>query len=651
MKKWLGMGLVLALLSLPLNGFAEEEKDKTSTLDDMVVTATRSASETGSIGGISASVITAEDIEAKKQTSVDEILKGIPGLDIAQNGGPGTTASVFLRGADSKNTLVLVDGVMLNDPSSPNRNANIGALTADNIERIEVIRGPSSVLYGSNATAGVINIITKKGKDKPSVYLGAEGGSYNTWREYGGISGKSGIFNYALSASHLYTEGFSTADDDNDRIPHDGNTVEKDGHKNATVSGKFGVDINPDFDVNLVVRYFDTETDTDDSANGYVGDRFGPAGPPTWSAPAQPNGKKDARVESKHGLGKLTVHNFFMDRFLESTFSYQASKLDRKTFDNDNAQKYNYDGQTQEVSWQGSLDFDGADVLTLGTSYFMEEMKSNSIDSKDADTTSVWVQNQFFVGQGLDVVAGLRYDHHDRFDGKTTWRVAPAYTFQGTETTLKASYGTGFRAPSLFELYSSYGNKDLKPEESEGWDVGVEQGFLDRTLKLNVTYFYMEYTNRIGYDTGTSKYNQLPGDTLSHGVETSIQWLPSDILDFTFAYTYNDTKDHNGEKLVRRPENKFSLNTQYRPMEKLSLNLDLHWVSDREAYSGAKDKDGNSVDVLESYFLANIAASYDLTDHVQLYGRVDNIFDEDYEEAWGYATPGLSGYAGVKLNF
>lgn len=643
--------LVLStFLTLPALGLSQEETQSASaeTLDDIVVTATRIESSVGKIGGISATVINAEDIEAKQQPTVEEVLKGIPGIDIVSNGGPGTQSSVFIRGADSKNTLVLVDGIMFNDPSSPNRNADLGNLTTENIERIEVIRGPSSVLYGSNATAGVINIITKKGQNKPSIYAGGEGGSYNTWKGYGGASGAVDRFNFSLSASYINTDGFSIANDDNDQIPHAGNTSEDDSWNNTTLSGKFGFDITPDFDINAVLRYLNSETDMDDSGPGYAGDRFD-----GWPSTANPTGAKEQRTENEQFFGKVNLHNYFFDRFFESNFSYQGSDQDRQSYDNDGNKSYDYNGKTQEFSWQGNLNFNEINLLTFGASYFEEKMKSDSsgINSKDSDTTSFWLQDQIFVGDSLDIVAGLRYDDHDKFGDKTTYRIAPAYTINQTQTLLKASYGTGFRAPSLFELYSSYGNETLNPEESEGWDIGFEQGFADNKIKLGLTYFDMTFKDRIGYDFATWTYNQLPGDTKSNGVETFVQWTPVPDLDFLVNYTYNDTEDPDGEQLVRRPENKVHFNTRYRFLEKAMVNLDLFWVGDRDAYSGAKDLNGNSVDVLNSYFLVNVSGSYDITDHIQFYGRVDNLFDETYEEAWSYASAGLSAYIGVKFTY
>ena len=653
MKKLMIAGIVM-LLALPGHIRAEEGQEELIALEEVVVTATRTEATLEQIGGSSVTVITAEDIEAKKQITVEEVLKGTPGIDVAATGGLGKETSVFMRGADSKNTLILVDGIMFNDPSSPDRGADLANLTVDNIERIEIVRGPLSVLYGSNATAGVINIITKKGRGKPSIHAGLEGGSYNTWKYYGGASGALDKFNFSLVASRVDTDGFSVANDDNDRIPHAGNTSEDDGWENTTVSAKLGVDITPDFDINAIVRNLHSEVELDDWnwLGGYNGDRFD-TDPVTFLPAPNPTGKKERKATSDQSFGKINVHNHFFDRFFESNLYYQVSNQEREDFDNDGIRTYDYDGETCELGWQGGLNFNQVSILSFGATHFNETMDSDSsnIHDKEAETTRLWAHDQLFLGENLVLVGGLRHDDHDRFGGKTTYRFAPSYTIGQTQTTLKASYGTGFRAPSLFELYSAWGSETLKPEESEGWDVGLEQGLVDNKVRVGLAYFSTTYTDRIDYDSAISKYNQLPGDTKTKGIETFMGWTPVAELDLLLNYTYNDTEDPEGERLVRRPLNKIYVNARYRPIVKVLLNIDLYWVDVRKTIETAGDKDGNLVERLDSYTVVNLSASYDVTDYIQVYGRIDNLFDEEYEEAWSYATPGLSGYLGIKLSY
>ncbi|MCJ7601553.1 MAG: TonB-dependent receptor [Desulfobulbaceae bacterium] len=643
MKKSISVAAVLmAMIDCGTAGADEAA----AVLDEVVVTATRTDTGANKVGGTSVTVITRDEIAAKQQTTVEEVLKGTPGLDVAANGGPGTNTSIFLRGADAKNTLILVDGIMFNDPSSANRNGNIANLTTDNIERIEIVRGPMSVLYGSNATAGVINIITRKGKGAPASSFGIEGGSYDTWKVYAGSGGSLERLDYSFDISHIDSNGFSIADVDNDRIPHAGNTSENDGWKNSTVSGRFGYELTSDFELVATMRYMDSEVEADDYANGYTGDRFS-----SWPYEPEPNGSKENHTDTEQYLGRLDAKNTFWDGLLNSNLYYQLSRHDRVNYDNDGVESYDYAGKTQEAGWQGTFVVSKTNDLTLGASLYEEKMESGSsgISEQAAETKSAWAQEQITLFDSLDLVAGLRYDDHDRFGGKTTYRVAPSYLTK-FGTLFKASYGTGFRAASLYELYSSYGNVNLEPEKSRGWDAGFEQELAGGKVLCGITYFALTFEDRIAYDYLTSQYQQAEGDTKTKGVETFVQWRPGENLSLQANYTYTDTRDPDDKRLARRPMHKAGVGAQYR-YGKARFNMDLYWVGERDASGSAKDLNGNPVKTLDAYTVVNLAAYYDLTKKVQLYGRIDNLFDEEYEEVWSYATPGLSGYAGIRVTF
>ncbi|MFK5952321.1 MAG: TonB-dependent receptor [Desulfobacterium sp.] len=635
-KRLLYLAGMFLLLSMAQTALANEN---TTDMGEMVITATRTEISMDKIGGNSVTVITSEDIQAKQLNSVADLLRGIPGIDLVSNGGPGTATTVFTRGADSKNTLVLIDGIMLNDVSGPNRGADLGNINVDNIQQIEVIRGAMSVMYGSNATAGVINIITKKGKKAPSASVKFEAGSYGTWKTGANAAGATEKVNFALSASKTQIDGYSIANDDNNDIPRGDNTNEDDGYENTTLSGNVGVDITDTFNITALARYIDSDGDTD--ANNWGG--FAEDG--------------DDNTESTQTFGKININNKFFNNFLDSNLSWQMSQQDRDYFE-DGEQTSTYDGNTDTFTWQGDLNFD-LHVLSIGASYLDETMKSESFGlyasqfkEKSVDTKSYWIQDQLIGMENLVIIAGVRLDDHETFGNKATWRLAPSYSIAKTGTTLKASYGTGFRAPSLYELYDpSYGNDDLDAEESNGWDAGIEQQFFNGAATMGLTYFATDYDNRIDFDMNTWTYTQADGETKTKGVEVFAGWDPLDTLGFMLNYTYTDTEDPDGETLVRRPENKVSLNTRYGFLEKGVLNLDVQWVDERKASPYANDKNGDAVGTLDAYTLVNLAASWNINPHVQLFGRVDNLFDEFYEEAFSYATAGVSAYAGVKLTY
>ncbi|MFA6009331.1 MAG: TonB-dependent receptor [Desulfobacteraceae bacterium] len=627
-------------------GFAVCEEAGVTKLQAVVVTATGTEISADKVGGNSVTVITAKDIEAMKPSSVADILKSVPGLDVAANGGPGTNTSVFLRGADSKNTLILVDGVMLNDPSSANRSAELSNLTVDNIERVEVVKGPMSVMYGSNATSGVVNIITKKGKGPLACFADFSGGSYGTVKAAAGVSGAAKSLNYALTVSGIHSDGYSVANDENDHINKDGNTSEEDAYENYTFSGRVGYDFFPGTTLDLVTRYTDSSTDLDDYGSGYAGDAF--AYDINWNSVPDLSSPHKRSIDARQSLTKASLKNSFADRFVTTSLSYQLSDQKREYTENDGSDGGYYKGKSHEGAFQGDLNFDTSTV-SLGVSYYKEFMESTAIDERNADIVSVRIQEQYMPDDAVTVIVGARIDDHERFGDKTTYRIAPSYAFK-TGTCLKASYGTGFRAPSLYELYEpTYGNDDLGPEESSGWDFGVEQAFKDSGITLGCTYFNMVFDDRIVYDFATSQYNQLDGKTRTSGVESYVGWSPMTNLDLTLAYNYIESEDPDGARLARRPYNKYQLNARYRFIEKALVNLDIRYLDKRRDTAYATDAEGNAVDYLDAYTLVNLALSYNLTKHVELYGRIDNLFDEYYEECWSYATAGLSGYAGVKV--
>jgi vitamin B12 transporter len=656
-KKGIYLGII-AVFWMTITGVSagRAEDEAVTTMDQVVVSVTQTETTSAKIGGNSVTVITAKEIEEKNAHTVLELLKTVPGVFVTSTGGMGTSSSVFIRGADSKNTLVMLDGVVLNDPSSANRSADLSDINLDQVERIEVVRGAMSVMYGSNAAAGVINIITQKGSRDPEATASVEGGSYGTWKTGAHASGATDKFTYAVSGSYLSRDGFSIADKDNPRISQNGNTDENDGYDNLTLSGNFGIEFNENFSVSSTLRYVDSKVDLDDYEGGYSGDNIRSTWVPdpvtgAWvnTLVSNPDGPTHKRSESEQTIGRIGIDNRFADGRFESVLSWKFNRNDRQAYDNDNLPWYDYKGDTDDFSWQGNIDFD-THVLSLGAGYFNEAMESQSSGMPDTDTQtlSYWLQDQLFVGENLVLIAGARMDDHQSFGRKTTFRIAPAYEIFSTGTRFKASFGTGFRSPSLYELYSVYGNPDLEPEKSQGWDLGVEQGFLDDLLTLGVTYWEMDFENRIDYDMLISKYNQLEGDTETRGVEVSAAWTPLKDLFFNINYTYTHTQDPEGNPLVRRPENQVGLTASYRFLEKWQVGMDARWVDERAASPYALDKDGNVIGTLDDYTVVNLSGSCDITDRFQIFARVDNLFDEYYEDAFSYATPGLSGYIGLK---
>jgi vitamin B12 transporter len=622
--------LMAAMLCSP--GLHAEEASTGYVGDEVVVSATKTLNSISNAGGSSVTVINAAEIKNSGKPTVGEVIKGTPGVDIVATGGLGTSTSVFMRGADSKNVLVLVDGVPFNDPSDANGAANIANLTVDNIERIEIVRGPVSVLYGSHATAGIINIITKQGKGKPEFTIGAEGGAYGTWKAYGSATGKVDAFRYSVNLARLKSDGFSIVDQRNPLILHPANTADKDGYSNTSLSTNLGYQLSKNVDLSSVLRYADASADLDGSYK---------------------------YTDSKELAGRVALR--VNTDPVTNTLYYNYSSKDRRYYDNSSLKTATYKGYVNEVGWQADAALTSNNTVTVGADIQNEKMDNWSAASsyapasainKSADLKSVFVQDQWHVSD-FSLVAGLRYDDHQQFGGKTTYRVAPSYKFG--DTLLKFSYGTGFRAPSLYELYNPVsGNSMLNPETSKGWDAGLEQR-LSANFKLGSTYFRTDYTDLISWVltdplTYEGKYFQVSGFTKTRGVESFIEWKPASSVFLTLSHTYTEIDAISPVSEARRPKNKIGLSGSWKVTPKLTLNTRMDWVGKRkEVY--AVDLNATPVTELDSYFVTNVSASYKLQPNVELYCRIDNLFDEYYEQAWSYATPGRSAYAGVKVGF
>jgi len=639
--------LLLTLMSAFIGGTAAAgEKnvrpgnEKVYPLEETVVTATRTATPTREIAS-SVTVITGDEIRKSGLFNVSDVLQRVIAIDIARTGGQGQPTSVFIRGADSGQTLVLIDGVEANDPISTTRSFNFANLTTDNIERIEIIRGPQSVLYGSNAMGGVINIITKRGKGKPTLSLSAEGGSFDTSRETANLAGRTGKFNYSASASRLDTNGISAAS------ANDGNS-EKDGYGNTTLSTKLGYEILKDMKLELVARYVKTLSDFDNKG-GIGGD--------------DPNAATDGKeLFLKTQLNLKLFNGFWKQKFGLSITDYDrhANNPADVAHPND-IQKSRFNSRLNRFNWLNIFSISEANTLTAG---FKHEEASGSSDSffkssfgaftsifgkKTQQDTAYFLEDQLKLMDALFSTLGIRVDDYGRFGKVTTWRATTAYVIDATGTKLKATYGTGFKIPSLFQRFSDYGNENLEPERSAGWDAGIEQAFFSGRFSSGATYFRNDFTNLINFDTGSFKYKNV-GAAETSGWELFLSARPFESVTLTANYTRTDTKDNaTGEELLRRAQDKFNLSAGYGFDGGGNINASV-------VHTGARfDNDFSSFPAkrikLDAYTVVDLSGSYKVTHRISFFGRVDNLFNANYEQVKGYGTPGVSGYAGIRLNF
>ncbi len=636
--------IFLSIIFVSAFSYAQNiDSAKVYKMSEVVVTATKTKIpeiETAS----SITVIDSSEISRQGNSTVFDLLQNQVGVSYSREGAPGSLSYLYLRGADPGETLILIDGVDVNMPNDPDNTFDFANLSTDNIERIEILRGPQSTLYGSDAMAGVINIITRHGYGVPKFFLSAEGGSYNSYKGLAGVNGGNNFFNYSATISRFKTNGFSSASSKY------GNT-EKDGTANYNLSSRLGFNPIKDFELNLFIRYSKANTALDQHG-GALGDD------PTYIY--------NTEEYSYRAEGKLNLFDGFWNQTIGLSFFRNVREYSfDSTLNNPASSSSIYDGNKFKFDWQNNFKLSNFNMLTFGlesetekaiSNYFYNSSAYGNFQSvfpnSSATTTGIFLQDLVNLNNQLFTSAGMRYDHHDRFGSVITYRIAPAYVVWKTGTKIKATVGTGFKSPSLFYLFDpEYGNKNLKPENSFGWDAGVEQYLFNPNFTIGTNYFYNRFTNLFGFD------NNFRAINIDKAVTNGIEFYCNSNLYYNLSinvnYTYTNTKDEsvgstdNGLPLLRIPKNKFGININYSITKRANLNAELISVGSRD------DKDFNSYPVarvsLGKYNVVNLAASYLMTNQLKVFGRVENLFNTYYEEILGYATPGLSAYLGIKL--
>jgi vitamin B12 transporter len=622
----------------------------------------------------STTVVTSSDIEARQLRTVPDALATVPGLNVVQTGGPGGQTSVFLRGTNSNHVKVLVDGIDVSDPSNPNGSFDFGQLLTGDIERIEILRGPQSGLYGSDAIGGVISITTKSGNGPPKITLSTEGGSFGTTNEGASLSGSQADFNYVFNVQHFQSAS-TPVTPTYDLAP--GEQRNNDFYNNWTYSTKLGANVTDNLAVNVVGRYTDSKL-------YFTNDDFVDFFPTSFAEPIQTTqidhqfyGRAEAVWSPVAGF-----KNFFGVNYTNSwTWNFDPNAdtglpsppVLPPSVDLGTRVKYDYRGEVQVVPGQ---------LLIVGAEDQNETLRTNSSSSFDAfgDETffitnaerrndAGWLELQNQITKQFYLVSNVRYDANEDFGDHTTFRVAPVYIVPQTDTKLKASYGTGFKAPSLEDLYVNFlpffvANPDLKPEESTGWDAGFEQPIANDQFRFGSAYFRNDINNLIETITtptpGVESLSNIDKASM-FGFENFAAWQVNSRLNFRADYTYTVAKADStpgctsppcaGQQLLRRPKNKASLTASWQTTDRLSFSSTLLYVGPWwDLTRQAEPPDGfNEYVKAPGFTTVNLAANYALRDDVTLFARIDNLFNKQYEDPLGFMRPGFGAYAGVRL--
>ena len=617
---------------------AHAAEDAVERLPDVVVSASRVPLPAQEVGS-AVTVITAEDIERKQVRIVSDVLREVPGVAVNRTGPVGTLTQIRIRGAEGNQTLVIIDGVELNDPSGGSE-FDFGNLLAADIERIEVLRGPQSALYGSDAIGGVINIITKKGRGPVTGSLSLEGGSFRTAQASAGIRGGGDWYHFSLGATGFTTDGISIA-------PESQGNSESDGHRNQTYNVKLGVSPLENLEIDLFGRFVKStmETDPQPAVAGIITTADG-----------------DRKTRTRQRTGRAQAKYSLFDGTWEHIVGAGFNREIGDSF-TDGALSFHADGEKARYDYQTNIFFETPSVAAATHSLtFLAEREDESqvtrsnFGSSDLDITNYGYVGEYRTGlwERLFLSGSVRRDVNDIFDNATTFRTTGAYLHKETSTRVHGSYGTGVKNPTLFELFG-FGpnfvpNPNLKPEKSRGWDFGIEQNFFDQRLSVDVTYFNNRITDLI-QGAGNTSVN-LPGASKIQGLEATVKANITGELTFTGQYTYTDGQDANGIELVRRARHLASANLGYRFLDgRAKLDLGVDYNGQQKDFQFSNFFAGRTVVPLDDFVLVNVAASYELIEGVELFGRIENLFDQDYEEVLGFSSPGIGAFVGIRATF
>lgn len=594
--------------------------------------------------GSSISVIDAEDIELRQVQNASDLLRDVPGVAVNRSGVFGALTGVRIRGAEADQTLVFINGAEAFDPAD--NGFSFANLATFDIERIEVLRGSQSALYGSEAVGGVINVITKGGAPGVQLEAEAEGGSFGTYQFAGAVGGGTEQLTGRLSLYYHSTDGQNVA--------YRGG--EEESYENFTVNGQFRFTPNEIFELEGFVRYFDAEVGSDDDLGFLLATPvrdsilFDAA---NFTEEKEFSGRLKGGVSLFDGAWRHSAAVEYYDARADSisgpdSFFYFAAD---PVFEND--------GERVKYQYQSTGEFETgafAHTVTGAVEYEEQTFINDSNDSVETDQTSFVGEYRIGFAERVFLSGGVRRDLNDLFPDTTTYRIALSALYPETGTRFHTSYGTGVQNPSFFELFgfttTFQGNPALTSQSSKSFDVGIEQTLFDGDLIFDVTYFKAKLEDEIttrGFGPTFQAVNE-DGQSNRQGVELFVDYAPFDHLSVSGSYTYTDAENADGSQEIRRPHHMASVNATLRFMENRGVvDVGVNYNGDQkdEVFLAGPSQ----FVTLDDYVLVNVATSYQIADNVELFGRVENLTDTEYEEVFGYRTNGIAGFGGLRIKF
>ncbi|WP_298745969.1 TonB-dependent receptor [uncultured Brevundimonas sp.] len=602
-----------AAVLFPLSAHAQSADDADDVLPEVVVTATRLPAIVADTPG--ARVIDRQTIERRGAVFAADILGDVPGLSVVRSGAFGGVAQVRMRGASPGKTLVLIDGVPVNDPAEVNGAFDFSGLELSDIERVEVLSGPQSSLWGSDAIGGVIAFTTR---DLDGLALEAEAGTFGTVRGRLAAGRSTDRYGFGAWVSHFDTDGISAAD------ASDGNP-EADGFTSTTAGVRGRYAFTGTASIDGAIRWTDSEADLD----GYPPPAFVLADTADTQA-----------SEQWSGFGRLGLEALGLSHQL----SVSASDIARETV---SAFPSAFEADRQVIRWQAGGETAGV-AFVVGAEREDTEGSLSTGLTETLGTTSAFATARVEPTARLSLSGALRFDDTDDFGSKATGRVSAALD-AGAGVTLSAAYGTGFKAPSISQAvcdycFSSRPFPVLRPETATGYEGAIGWVSANGRIEGRVTAYRLEVEDQITYvfDPATfDSYYVNVAETATDGVELEGRARLGGGFDLSLAWAWTDARDGTtGARLLRVPERAGSATLGWSG-ERLSAALTVRGESDQDDAGGVR----------EAFVTAGLNGSYALTDQVSLTARIDNLADERYQQVFGYGEPGRSGYIGIRLRY
>lgn len=627
MKKIHLAAVPMALLSLPAMAqnsteFCEPSQGCTATSDpqraDIVVTAT-GAAQLPEESGLAITLYDSAAIARAQPATVADLIIRTPGVTISNTGPVGGFSAVRLRGAEGEQTLVLIDGVRANDPASPGGGFDFGNLLIGNIDRIEILRGPNSVPWGSQAIGGVVNIVTRAAEESFEARLRGEYGGTDRKTAVANVGGRTGALRFSLGGGWFRDEGISAA----------ASGRERDGYRQFAANGRMEVAISDAVRLHLRGYHANSRAELD----GFPPPNYDLADTPEYSTTLQSTGY--AGIEADTGR-------------LWNNLSLTLSDINRDNFASPDAADPEFlaRGRNERIEYRG--DWNVADGFR--TVFGAEHERSRFSDGASLARThysGAYAQAILDPLPELTITVGARIDDHANYGTKTTFSANGAWR-PAARTLIRVAYGEGFKAPTLFQLFSFFGDPALQPEEASNRELGIEQWAIDGRLRLGVTAYRRLTRNMIDFDLFAYRYNNILYNR-AKGIEAFLELRPDDRLVLSANYSYTDSKGRQNttarfSRRIRVPVHSINLSADWTAKDRLRLGADLRLASDSlDGFGGSVRMDG--------YVLIALRASYRLSDSIELFGRVENAGNVRYQTVAGYGSYGRNAFIGMRAGF